>query len=80
MKLSEIRDRSDDELKTLSRQLCEDMYALRVQRATNQLENTSTLRAKRKDLSRVLTVIRARELGVEQSKSSPDGGVRSTEG
>jgi large subunit ribosomal protein L29 len=56
------------------------MYALRVQRATNQLENTSTLRAKRKDLSRVLTVIRARELGVEQSKAAGATSAGSAEG
>ena len=70
MKIAEIRDRSDDELVTLSQQLQEDLYNLRVQRATNQLENTSALHSKRKDLARVVTVLRARQVGLEQSKKT----------
>jgi large subunit ribosomal protein L29 len=68
MKIFEIRERKDEELVTLSRQLHEDMYKLRVQKATNQLENTNTPRRTRKDLARVLTVLRARQLGVETSE------------
>ena len=51
MKVEEIRQRTDEELTTLARQLAEDLYTLRVQRATNQLENTSSLRIKRRDLA-----------------------------
>ena len=77
MKVSEIRERTDDELRTLGRQIQEDLYALRVQRATNQLENTSSLQVKRRDLARVTTVIHARKKGIEQSRKDPhaDGGA-----
>ena len=68
MKMSEIRERTDEELKTLSKQLGEDLYRARVQKATNQLENTGTLRELRRDLARVNTVYRARALGNEESK------------
>ena len=68
MRIEEIRERTDDELQTLIRQLHEDMYKLRVQKATNQLDDTNAPRRVRKDLARVMTVIKARKLGVEQSK------------
>ncbi|MCA9671274.1 MAG: 50S ribosomal protein L29 [Myxococcales bacterium] len=69
MKVEEIRQRTDEELTTLARQLAEDLYTLRVQRATNQLENTSSLRIKRRDLAKVKTVLRARLIGTEQNAS-----------
>lgn len=69
MRIEEIRERSEEELKTLMRQLHEDMYKLRVQKATNQLEDTNAVRRTRKDLARVLTVMRARLIGIEKSKS-----------
>ena len=68
MKTPEIRERTDEELVTLSRQLAEDHYKLRVQKATNQLEDTNAPRRVRKDLARVNTILRARQLGKEQSK------------
>ena len=71
MRTDEIRQRSDEELITLARQLNEDLYSLRVQRATNQLENTSSLRNKRRDLAKVYTVLRARQLDIESGKSDP---------
>jgi large subunit ribosomal protein L29 len=70
MKMHEIRERSDSELQTLSRQLREDLYKLRVQKATNQLEKTNELGRTRKDLARVLTVIEARRRGIEAKKES----------
>jgi len=68
MRIDEIRERTDEELKTLWQQLQEDMYKQRVQKATNQLEDTNAARRTRKDLARVMTVLRARDLQLEQSK------------
>jgi len=68
MKLIEIRDRTDQELQALEAQLREDSHRLHVQKATNQLENTSTLCAMRRDLARVKTIQRAREQGLEESR------------
>jgi large subunit ribosomal protein L29 len=69
MKIFEIRERNDEELTTLTRQLHEDLYKLRVQKATNQLENTNALRRTKKDLAKVMTVLRARKLGREASRA-----------
>jgi len=68
MKPSEIRERTDEELNTLILQLEEDHYKLRVQKATNQLEDTNAPKRIRKDLARVRTILRARQLGAEASK------------
>lgn len=69
MKIREIRDRTDGELRNLVRQLNEDLFKLRVQQATNQLEKTGQFRAVKKDIARTLTVLRSRELGLEGSKA-----------
>jgi len=62
MRAKEIRDRSDDELsKTLS-DLEEQLFKLRFQKSTGQIENPQKIREVRKDIARVLTVINERGL------------------
>jgi large subunit ribosomal protein L29 len=70
MRIEEIRERSDEELRRLAKQLQEDLYKLRVQKATNQLEDTNAPHRTRKDIAKVMSVMRARELGVEESKKA----------
>ena len=56
MKASEIRERSQGELdKTLS-DLEEQLFKLRFQKSTGQIENPQKIREVRKDIARVLTV------------------------
>lgn len=64
----ELRERTDKELLGAERQLREDLFNLRLQRATNQLEDVSKVRRVRRDLARVKTILRARELGIEAAK------------
>jgi len=80
MKIYEIRERSEEELETLARQLYEDLYKLKVQKATNQLENTNVPRRTRKDLAKVLTVLRARQLGIELSNKGNAKEAETTNG
>jgi len=68
MKIAEIRERTDAELRTLVHQLHEDLYRARVKKATNQLEDTNTMSRIRRDIARVKTVMQARRIGVEASK------------
>jgi large subunit ribosomal protein L29 len=68
MKVSEIRERTDEELVRLSNQLHSELFALRVKKATNQLEDTASLKQLRLDIARVETIRRAREKGVEESR------------
>jgi large subunit ribosomal protein L29 len=70
MRIDEIRERTDEELQTLTQQLQEDMYKLRVQRATNQLDDTNAPRRTRKDLARVNTVLKARGLNLEKPRKA----------
>ena len=62
MKASEIRELSDKELQDRIRELKEELFNLRFQMATGQLENNMRLREVRKSIARVKTVLREREL------------------
>lgn len=60
----EFRILTDDELVTRLRESKEELFNLRFQGATGQLENHGRLRAVRKDIARIYTVMRERELGI----------------
>ena len=65
MKASELRDLTVEELQTKLTELKEELFSLRFQLAVNQLENTSRIGAVKKDIARVSTILRQRELGIE---------------
>ncbi|MFL5540519.1 MAG: 50S ribosomal protein L29 [Longimicrobiaceae bacterium] len=58
----EIRDMTDDEIRDRIEQLQEERFRLRFRSATQQLENPMLLRNLRRDISRLKTVQREREL------------------
>ena len=62
MKASEIREMSVDELNEKLTSLKEELFALRFQLAINQLDSTARLKAVKKDIARIKTVMRAAEL------------------
>ena len=63
--LDRIRDLPDDELAQAHDRAREELFRLNLGNYTNQVENTSSLRAKRRELARILTVQRARALELE---------------
>ncbi len=65
MKAETLRDLSPDELAAKSDELREQLLKLRFQQTTGQIENPQMLRAIRKDIARVLTIMREKELGKE---------------
>jgi large subunit ribosomal protein L29 len=65
MKASEFRDLSDDKLREHIATSRRDVFGLRLQHATGELENTAGLRLAKRDLARALTVARAR--GIDQN-------------
>ena len=65
MKASELRELSVEELQTKLTELKEELFNLRFQLAVNQLENSNRIGAVKKDIARVSTVIRQRELAGE---------------
>ncbi|REJ84361.1 MAG: 50S ribosomal protein L29 [Acidobacteria bacterium] len=63
MKASEIRNLTDSELREKENELAEQLFTLRLQASTGQLERPAKVREARKDLARVLTVLRERQAG-----------------
>ena len=62
MKASEIRSMSPDQLDKKLVELKRDLFMLRMQLATNHLDNPTKITAVRRDIARVKTVIREKEL------------------
>ena len=62
MKASEIREMTVEELQTKLTELKEELFNLRFQLAVNPLENSSRIGAVKKDIARVSTILRQREL------------------
>ena len=60
----ELRTRLDDELVTKLKEAKEELFNLRFQAATGQLEHHGRLRAVRREIARIYTVMRERELGI----------------
>ena len=65
----ELRVLEDDELETRLREAKEELFNLRFQAATGQLESHGRLRAVRKDIARIYTIMRERELGISTVES-----------
>ena len=63
MKASELRDITDDKLREHIATARRDVFGLRLQHATGELENTAGMRRAKRDLARALTV--ARQRGVD---------------
>ena len=62
--VGELRNLEDAELTAKLREAKEELFNLRFQGATGQLENHGRLRAVRKDIARIYTILRERELGI----------------
>jgi large subunit ribosomal protein L29 len=63
MKVSEIRDLSVDELEAKAKDLDDQTFRLRIQKSMGTLEAPNRVRATRKDLARVKTVLREKRAG-----------------
>jgi large subunit ribosomal protein L29 len=66
VKSSEAHNLKDDELVVQIKSAREEQFALRLQHATGELENTSRLTALRRDVARLLTVAKERGIDLEQ--------------
>ncbi|MEE2776858.1 MAG: 50S ribosomal protein L29 [Acidobacteriota bacterium] len=58
MKARELRELGVEELRNRESDLAEQLFALRLQQVTGQIESPAKLRDTRRDLARVLTVLR----------------------
>lgn len=66
MEAAEYRTRSDEELQQNLQELREELFGLKFQFAIGQLEDTSVLKKTRKDIARIKTILRERELAISQ--------------
>ncbi len=57
MKASDIRPKTEDELKQQIEDLSKEAFNLRFQRASGQLENTARVRQVRRDIARIKTIL-----------------------
>jgi large subunit ribosomal protein L29 len=70
---SELRELTDEELVLRLRESKEELFNLRFQMATGQLDNNRRLRTVRHDIARVYTVMRERELGLSAAPIDDEG-------
>lgn len=61
---ADLRGLSRDELNSKVSELKEELFSLRFQAATGQLESSGRLREVRKDIARIYTVLQERNLGI----------------
>ena len=66
----DLDDMTNVDLETKLRESKEELFNLRFQAATGQLESHGRLRTVKRDIARIYTVVRERELGIRQT---PDG-------
>ena len=64
---AELRELSDEELVSRLREAKAELFNLRVQAATGQLENHGRLQVIRRDIARIYTIMRERELGLSSA-------------
>ncbi len=65
----ELRELPEDELVTRLREAKEELFNLRFQVATGQLDNNKRLQTVRRDIARIYTIMRERELGLSVAPS-----------
>ncbi|MCH9681409.1 MAG: 50S ribosomal protein L29 [Deltaproteobacteria bacterium] len=70
MKPSELRDKTDDELRELETELRDKLIKLQVARATQRAANTAQFVVFKKDIARIKTILHERTLGLAGSGSA----------
>ena len=65
MKIKEVRELSTEELNNQVYSLKEQLFNLRRKKAVGQIEKPSELKRVRKDIARIYTVLKERELGIK---------------
>ncbi len=71
----ELDDLNNVDLETKLRESKEELFNLRFQAATGQLESHGRLNAVKKDIARIYTVVRERELGIRSAPESKKDGA-----
>ncbi|RKU11411.1 50S ribosomal protein L29 [Candidatus Poribacteria bacterium] len=67
MTANELRNKSSEELENDLRDFKDTAFNIKFRRILGQLEDTSQLKKGKKDIARIHTILRLRELGIEES-------------
>ncbi len=73
MKASDLKEMTPVELTELLAEAKEELFNLRFRLATNQLDNTARIRATKKDIARILTVMREQEIEAWRAQQAAAG-------
>ena len=73
-KAAELRELDNEGLVAKLREAKEELFNLRFQAATGQLESHGRLRTVKKDIARIYTVVRERELGIRSAPGADEKG------
>jgi large subunit ribosomal protein L29 len=73
MRTSELRDLTDNELSEHIRTARRELFGLRFQHATGELDNTAGLAHAKREIARALTIARERELEAHFEETEEDG-------
>jgi large subunit ribosomal protein L29 len=66
MKAAELRDKNDEELRDLEVQMRDELFRLKMKHFTGQLQDVSDIRQRKRDVARIKTILRERELAAGQ--------------
>ena len=66
MKAKDLRERTTEDLTTLKASIEKDLFSYRMKNWTDQLEDTSLLSKTRREIARIDTILRERELGTSK--------------
>jgi large subunit ribosomal protein L29 len=70
MKAADLREKSVDDLRELEKTLARDVFQNRLKNFTNRLDDTSAIRKSRRDLARVVTLLRERDRGIVRAPAA----------
>ena len=72
-KANELRELDDDELATRLREFKEELFNLRFQHVTGQLDNYARIGQVRRDVARIRTLLREREIAAYEAQENANG-------
>ena len=70
--IKNLNEKTNAEIEGFLKKSKEELFNLRFQHATGQLENTARLKAVKSDIARMYTVLRERELGISQGPAATE--------
>lgn len=70
--IKNLNEKTNAEIEGFLKKSKEELFNLRFQHATGQLENTARLKAVKSDIARMYTVLRERELGISQKPAATE--------